>query len=152
MSIEIHGYQELRTRLQKLAPNVRDAAVKQAGRAAMDLLGESARRAPVKEGHLRGSGSVQCESKEIARSADKTGAVTISGQPQPGKDETTFIVGFDEPYALRQHEELGYVHPMGGEAKYLERPFLANRTMYAKSIAAAVAKAIADTAQEGGGS
>lgn len=31
-------------------------------------------------------------------------------------------VSFNTPYAVRQHEELGYQHPNGGEAKYLERP------------------------------
>jgi hypothetical protein len=28
--------------------------------------------------------------------------------------------GYDTPYAVRQHEELGYRHPNGRKAKYLE--------------------------------
>lgn len=36
-------------------------------------------------------------------------------------------VSFNTPYALAQHEELGYNHPNGGSAKYLEKP--ANRFM-----------------------
>lgn len=31
------------------------------------------------------------------------------------------VVSFNTPYALKQHEELGYNHPNGGEAKYLEK-------------------------------
>ena len=30
---------------------------------------------------------------------------------------------YNQPYALKQHEEMGYNHPRGGKAKYLEDPF-----------------------------
>lgn len=36
----------------------------------------------------------------------------------------------DLPYALRQHEELGYKHPKGGQAKFLEQPFSENEQKY----------------------
>lgn len=32
------------------------------------------------------------------------------------------VVAFDTPYAKRQHEELDWHHPRGGQAKYLEQP------------------------------
>ena len=37
--------------------------------------------------------------------------------------KNTVFVSYDTPYALKQHEELGYSHPGGRKAKYLEDPF-----------------------------
>ena len=39
-------------------------------------------------------------------------------------------IGYSLPYALRQHEELGYNHPKGGQAKFLEQPFAENEQKY----------------------
>lgn len=38
------------------------------------------------------------------------------------QDGPRSAVSFNTPYAVRQHEELSYNHPNGGEAKYLEKP------------------------------
>lgn len=37
-------------------------------------------------------------------------------------DGRTGCVSYDTPYAVRQHEELGYQHQRGRKAKYLEDP------------------------------
>lgn len=42
-------------------------------------------------------------------------------------------------YALRQHEEIGFHHPLGGQPKYLETPFIAIEPTVLKRIADAVA-------------
>lgn len=60
------------------------------------VLTTARQRAPHEEGTLERSGAV---------SAPRDGGVTIS---------------FDTPYAVRQHEELGYRHDDGRQAKYLE--------------------------------
>lgn len=80
------------------------------------VLGEAQRRAPIREGTLRGTG----ESTLVVDS--KGASVSIS---------------FSTPYAARQHEEEEWTHAQGGEAKYLESavkafaprwaPFLASR-------------------------
>lgn len=67
--------------------------------AAEHLRGVSQDAAPIDEGTLRA-----------------TAAVT---RLQGGD---TVAVSYDTPYARRQHEELGYRHPKGGRAKYLEDP------------------------------
>jgi len=51
------------------------------------------------------------------------------------------VIGFDKPYALRQHEEITYQHDTG-EAKYLERPFKENVGPYTQNIADAIKKAL----------
>lgn len=63
--------------------------------AARHLHGEAVNRAPVETGALRASAKV-----------------TMHG------DSAT--VSFNTPYAARQHEEVGWAHPGGGQAKYLE--------------------------------
>lgn len=65
------------------------------------VLGAAQRLAPVEEGTLRASGDL-----EVSRTVDAY----------------TAEVSFNEVYAARQHEELGWRHPLGGQAKYLEQP------------------------------
>lgn len=65
--------------------------------AAEALLDQAIEKTPVQDGILRASGR-----------ATQEGLVSA--------------VSFNTPYAVKQHEELGYQHPNGGEAKYLEKP------------------------------
>lgn len=68
--------------------------------AALDhLLAVSKQEVPLDQGPLRASGMVDV--------ADDGSAGTVS---------------YDTPYAVRQHEELGYRHQRGRKAKYLEDP------------------------------
>lgn len=61
---------------------------------------DSIERAPIREGDLRGSCAIDTD----------------------GNQGTVY---YDTVYAARQHEELGWNHPGGGEAKYLENAFTA---------------------------
>jgi hypothetical protein len=74
--------------------------------------------APIEEGTLRGSGDV--EPPEITATG-----VTVTGF-------------FATVYAARQHEELDWEHPRGGQAKYLEEPFKQAIPRYPAIVAAAV--------------
>lgn len=69
----------------------------------VDLAANAAERAPVKEGYLRGSVEYGVE----------TDGDTVTGE-----------VRFTEKYAAVQHERVDFHHPLGGEAKYLERAAL----------------------------
>lgn len=86
-----------------------------------DLLGEAQRRAPVEEGTLRASGEL-----EVNRYPSHVEAV----------------VSFNTIYAARQHEETEWAHPLGGEAKYLERPLLERLPRYRSILEAAAAAAL----------
>lgn len=83
----------------------RAAAERAVTRVGERILGEAQREAPIEEGTLRASGELDVESA-------------------PG--EVVAVVSFNEVYAARQHEELGYNHPLGGNAKYLEGPVKRN--------------------------
>lgn len=52
-------------------------------------------------------------------------------------------VGYDLPYAVKQHEHIEYRHPMGGKAKYLEDPFNANKARYQNVIAQIIREELA---------
>ena len=80
------------------------------------LLDESNRKVPLETGTLIRSGTAAAQGNEAA-------------------------VGYNTPYAVRQHEELGYAHPGQGEAKFLETAMHNNRD--------AILGAIADTSREG---
>lgn len=83
---------------------------------ALDLQGKSAKLAPVDTGDLRNN----CNADLSKANGSKASAT----------------VGYSLPYALRQHEELGYNHPKGGQAKFLEQPFLENEKKYIDKIKA----------------
>lgn len=51
-------------------------------------------------------------------------------------------VSFNTPYAARQHEEIGWRHPNGGEAKYLENPLKERAQMYLQNLAEAARRAL----------
>jgi hypothetical protein len=81
-----------------------------------DLKQRSSDQAPVDTGDLRGN----CAASEVR--------------------DHELRVGYSLPYALRQHEELGYRHPKGGKAKYLEDPFNENAHRYIRYIGEGLVK------------
>lgn len=85
------------------------ARVEQAGITGLNMAGERLRGlsvavTPIDEGDLRSATAV------ISASSTREGVKVHN----------------DSVYAARQHEELGWRHPRGGQAKYLEQPALAN--------------------------
>lgn len=85
--------------------------------AADHLLALSSDVVPIEEGTLQDSG-----------------AVTVEGP--------VAAVSYDTPYAVKQHEELGYKHDAGRRAKYLEGPLEENRKELQGIIAKQVQNAL----------
>lgn len=52
---------------------------------------------------------------------------TLRGTAKVSTSDTQAAVSYDTVYARRQHEEIGWNHPGGGEAKYLENALLDNQ-------------------------
>ena len=100
---------------------VEKAAMKGLRKLGEEILTEAKELCPVDSGTLRQSGSVRANSKN-----------------------KTVEISFNTPYALKQHEEMSYNHPNGGQAKYLEQPFnerVKNAQWYAeKEIGIAIYK------------
>lgn len=87
--------------------------------AAEHVLAESRKVVPIEEATL-----------------ERSGVATV--------DETrlTAAVSYDTPYAVRQHEELGYRHDAGRTAKYLERPLTEQADTVAEIIAAQLRRSL----------
>lgn len=81
---------------------------------AVHLKGKSSAEAPIDTGDLRRNCSI--DESEL-------------------QNRHFILVGYSLIYARRQHEELGYRHPQGGKAKYLEDPFNANVERYKQNVA-----------------
>jgi hypothetical protein len=106
-----------------------EAGLKALRTGAESILTEAINEAPIESGTLRRSGTVTVgglpDGTQVYESA-KAGADTrdaFSGKL--GKEKAVYI-SFNTPYARRQHEEVGYSHPVGGGPKYLENPFRRN--------------------------
>lgn len=96
-----------------------DTTAKNAVRGAAELLrDEAVQRTPVETGTLRATASVI-----------------------PNGDDTA-VVSYGTVYARRQHEEVGWQHPGGGEAKFLENAMHAKRQDIARFIQSEIRKAI----------
>jgi hypothetical protein len=101
----------------------------------LDLLGKSVELAPVDLGDLRGSGNATVNSTKIAVGTKEGNLNTVGSFTN--EDVLNGTVGFNEQYAVKQHEHTEYQHHQGGQAKYLEQPFRENVQKYINHIAEA---------------
>lgn len=117
-------------------------------RCILDLAGRSAQLAPIESGDLRNNCHGRIGLSTVFTNQAPTGAVVPPSTRIEGE------VGYSLPYALRQHEDLSLRHDRtdgyviksgprqgqtvnmvaGGQAKYLEEPFLAQRGRYLEML------------------
>ncbi|MBA1336729.1 MAG: hypothetical protein HPY66_3164 [Firmicutes bacterium] len=109
------------------------------------ILTEAIDETPVDTGTLRRSGTVtigKLPDGTRVYEAAKAGNEMKDAFPEPIGKEKAVYVSFSTPYARRQHEELGYEHPVGGKAKYLEDPFNRNKKKVLKYADKHIKKAL----------
>ena len=155
VSFESEGFAELRRALKSCNVEVMRKLTQALVENTEDLLGESMKRAPVDEGFLRGSGSARVNrggTSHGVRGKDEAGLPTATLRAVSGSDIGALVnaegavvegeVSFNTVYAARQHEELGWKHPRGGEAKYLENPLKERTPKYLQNLAKAAKEAL----------
>lgn len=108
-----------------------------------DLLGKAVNLAPVEEGTLRGSAEltfiVNSSRFEGENAYGRAEAVAVGMAQRKGALKVLNVeVSFNTVYAARQHEETEWVHPLGGQAKYLEQPFREDSPRYPAVIEASI--------------
>ena len=103
----------VRLNFQRITREIEEAIKEGLTDATLDLERRSKEEAPVDTGDLRGSGWSD---------------VVNTYQGLKGS------VGFNEEYALVQHEDMTFNHPQGGKAKYLTDPLNRNATKYRRMI------------------
>lgn len=109
VSTHVVGLEAVQKSLLKIGADAQQAIAAGLYQEAELVMTEAKKQVPVDTGTLKNSGHVQ--------------RPVISG------DEISVTLGFGgaaSDYALIQHEDLSLKHPHGGNAKYLERPFLAS--------------------------
>jgi hypothetical protein len=129
---------------------VLEAVERGVGVAMLSMLGDCINESPtvpLKEGWLRGSGSVFVQNKFIDSSekmatAKAKFALTAHSEPIQ-KEETVGVIGFNAPYASRLHEgiDFHFTEPSSGP-KYLEAKMHSNKERYMKIVAEEVKKGL----------
>lgn len=83
-------------------------------------------------------GAERLRSVSVPRTPVETSHLRNSAQVWPANpSDLEAAVTFNTPYAVRQHEELGYYHD-DGEAKYLERPLVEHADEITAIVAAEI--------------
>lgn len=119
-SVKVEGLDKIQKEINKRLLQISEATPRAINDCALDLMGKSVPLAPIDTGDLRGSAHVD----------------------NATSSHMTAILSYQEVYALRQHEELSYNHPKGGQAKYLEQPFKENSNKYVQHIKDSVRKVV----------
>ena len=132
-------------RIKEAVKIAEDAGLKALRTGAEAILTEAIDEAPIETGTLRRSGTVTVgalpDGAQVYEAAESGTEMKDAFPGQEGKEKAVYI-SFSTPYARRQHEELGYNHPLGGKAKYLEDPFNRNKNKVLKYAAKQVKKAL----------
>lgn len=132
-------------RIKEAVKIAEDAGLKALRTGAEAILTEAIDETPIETGTLRRSGTVTVgglpDGAQVYEAAE-SGSDMKDAFPGPEGKEKAVYVSFNTPYARRQHEELGYNHPLGGKAKYLEDPFNRNKNKVLKYADKQVKKAL----------
>lgn len=111
-----------------------------------DVHRKSQDRAPLEEGTLRGSGEVAFIVNDSRHEGDGAYAAALAqavALAAAGALRRLDVeVSYNTIYAARQHEELEWEHPLGGQAKYLESVIQEDAARYPVVIAAAQRRAV----------
>ena len=132
-------------RIKEAVKIAEEAGLKALRTGAEAILTEAIDETPIDTGTLRRSGTVTVgglpDGAQVYEAAE-SGRDMKDAFPGPEGKEKAVYISFNTPYARRQHEELGYNHPRGGKAKYLEDPFNRNKDKVLKRAANQVKKAL----------
>jgi hypothetical protein len=132
-------------RIKEAVKIAEEAALKALRTGAEAILTEAIDETPIDTGTLRRSGTVTVgalpDGAQVYEAAESGSDMKDAFSGPEGKEKAVYI-SFSTPYARRQHEELGYNHPLGGKAKYLEDPFNRNKDKVLKYAAKQVKKAL----------
>ena len=134
-------------RIKEAVKIAEEAGLKALRTGAEAILTEAIDETPFESGTLRRSGTVTVgglpDGARVYEAAEAGNEMKDAFTEKIGKEKAVYI-SFNTPYARRQHEELGYNHPRGGKAKYLEDPFNRNKKKVVKYAELKIKKALWD--------
>jgi hypothetical protein len=136
-----------RWRTKEAVKIAEEAGLKALRTGAEAILTEAIDETPIETGTLRRSGTVTVgalpDGAQVYEAAESGSDMKDAFPGAEGKEKAVYI-SFNTPYARRQHEEVGYYHPLGGYAKYLEVPFARNKKKVLKYADKQIRKALKD--------
>ena len=112
------------------------------------IITEAMNNVPIESGTLRRSATTSIGGKPDPTpvyEAAKEGTEMKDAFPEPIGKEKAVYVSYNTPYARVQHEEMDYVHPMGGGPKYLENSFNQLKDKIIRKAERAIKKALRET-------
>lgn len=145
MSLKL-DYREFDDRLKKLVEQSAPKAIEQGlGKAGGQWLNDAVMKrptVPLKEGTLRGSGSVHVNGKFVMESPHGKKGKANTGPTLKGKLD--FVqVGFNTPYAARLHEGINMnFSERGSGPKFLEQKMKERKKLYLRIIANSLKEAM----------
>lgn len=136
-----------RWRTKEAVKIAEEAGLKALRTGAEAILTEAIDEAPIESGTLRRSGTVAVgklpDGAQVYAAASAGTGMEGAFPNKIGKEKAVYI-SFNTPYAHRQHEELGYSHPRGGKAKYLEDPVNRGKSKVMQYVDKQIKKALHD--------
>lgn len=72
----------------------------------------------------------------------QTGDLERSGSTAVDQSALEGVISFDQPYAIAQHEQLDWEHPLKGEPKFLETTLYEEAAVVRDMLAKAVRRAL----------
>jgi hypothetical protein len=139
--VAVKGLKELEVAFNRKLREIEGATAEAFTDVILDLTRRSVELAPVLTGDLRGTGRGEINGLEVAKGS-KDGSIQVTGSAPKTASELSGSVSFGTPYARYQHEGLDFKHPQGGQAKYLEQPFLENQEKYLQHLRNSVQKEV----------
>jgi len=145
-SLKLEGMDKINEKIEQLAQVASKDVPLELKQIGVDLQAKAQEKAPNDLGDLRGSAFTVVSGEDLSKNTtvDKH-PKSIRGQI-PNSDRNQIIVGFTEPYAVRQHEDMTYKHDRRGEVvggpKFLENAFKENKDKYIKDIESLIKKAV----------
>lgn len=124
-SLKLTGIAEVKQAIGESAEAMSLALIRAVADAANDVATKSYHLVPVDTANLRNTQDIVFQKSLNQKQA--RAKITYGGPTQNSPDGAN--------YALIQHERLDYAHPNGGQAKYLEQPFLEETSKWPGALA-----------------
>jgi hypothetical protein len=122
--IRVSGLREISKALEKDTKGVRKAMTQAIYAAGVDVENRAKELVPIDTGNLKSSGDTTVPK---SLNSDRVRVETSFGGPTKESKEGA-------NYALIQHERLDFNHPGGGQAKYLEQPFVEETSKWPEEL------------------
>lgn len=133
-------FERLKTNIRNAGKRKQQRGLKALKECTEDLLKRSQELVPVDTGTLKASGKIQRYGNQYARWYRVSYSATVRERLAKMGRSAENVKDPDFNYAFAIHEDVPrvFMHPNGGQAKFLEQPYRENKDKYIRHIASAM--------------